>query len=344
MPDPVDNSNDTATLRRDALGWFVRRQDAGWTGRDERSFQHWIDADPAHRENYERCTAQWQALDGMPTDLIARMRRRLEQESSLARPQTEPARRRFLKPAFALTTAFAMGGAGYLAWEQMEGQPISVQSFTTERGQQKDIVLPDGSRLRLDTSTRIEVAYFRTRREVRLLEGQAVFAVRSEPARPFDVLAGPLRVTVVGTRFSVRHTPGQPGRDGVSVAVEEGKVKVSTAAGAAADRALYLVAGQTLSNDLSGVFEPIGPLPSEGFAQWREQRISFVDARLDHVLVELRRYGRTGLVVNDASVAALRLSGTFDPINPAALRLALSRALPVRLVDDGNEVEVLPAN
>ena len=344
MSDPVDPFKDTATLRREALGWFVRREDAGWTGPDERSFQHWIDADPAHRENYDRCAAQWRAFDGMPPDLIARMRKGLAQERRSTPSRTEPARRRFLKPAFALTTAFAMGGAGYLAWEQIEVRPMSVQSFATERGQQKDIVLPDGSRLRLDTATRIEVVYFRTRREVRLLEGQAVFAVQSEPARPFDVLAGPLRVTVVGTRFSVRHTPGQPGRDGVSVAVEQGKVRVSKAAGTAVERAVYLVAGQTLSSDLSGAFEPVGPLPSEGFAQWREQRISFVDARLDHVLAELGRYGRPGLVVHDASVAALRLSGTFDPLNPAALRLALSRALPVRLIENGAEVEVWPAD
>lgn len=57
-------------------------------------------------------------------------------------------------------------------------------------------------------------------------EGQAVFSIKGDPSRPFDVLAGPLRITVVGTRSSVRFTPGIRGEEGVQVAVEEGRVRV----------------------------------------------------------------------------------------------------------------------
>jgi transmembrane sensor len=53
--------------------------------------------------------------------------------------------------------------------------------------------------------------------------------VQADPDRPFDVLAGPLRITVLGTRFSVRYTADASVPGGVRVAVEEGRVKVAPA-------------------------------------------------------------------------------------------------------------------
>lgn len=40
------------------------------------------------------------------------------------------------------------------------------------------------------------------------------------------MLTGDVRVTVVGTRFSVRHTPSTPGHPGVHVGVASGHVRV----------------------------------------------------------------------------------------------------------------------
>ncbi|MNT70569.1 fec operon regulator FecR [compost metagenome] len=84
-------------------------------------------------------------------------------------------------------------------------------------------------------------------------------------------------------------------------------------------------------------------MPRDGIAPWREHRLSFVDTPLARALAELERYGSTGLVVNDPAVAALRLSGTFDPRDARTLRRALASALPVRLKEAGTVAEILPA-
>ncbi|WP_208508581.1 hypothetical protein [Variovorax paradoxus] len=85
-------------------------------------------------------------------------------------------------------------------------------------------------------------------------------------------------------------------------------------------------------------------VPGEGIAPWREHRLSFVDTPLARALAELERYGSTGLVVNDPAVAALRLTGTFDPRDPRTLRRALPSALPVRLKQAGAVTELVAAN
>lgn len=334
--------DDAARLREQALAWFVRRQSGSWTAQDAQGLADWLAADPRHAQALARCQQHWDGFEGMPADLVQRMRAQLRRDQPV--PAGVP-RRRLLQPAFALAAAAVVtGGAGFSVWRWTQAQPQWTHAFQTRRGQQQSIALPDGSQLRLDTATRVEVAYHRDRREVRLLDGQAFFSVQADAARPFQVRAGPVRVTVVGTRFSVRHTPGQPGQDGVQVAVEQGQVRVARDPAAGDPGALLLTAGQSLDTDAAGRFGLLVNLPGSPVATWREQRLSFLDIPLAQALAELERYADTGLVVRDPAVAALRLTATVDPFQPAALRRALPRILPVRLQQQGAHTEVLPAS
>jgi transmembrane sensor len=234
-------------------------------------------------------------------------------------------------------------GSALLAWGYWQKQPIFVQAFHTERGQQVEARLPDGSQLRLDTATRLEVLYYRQRREVRLLDGQAFFAVQPDAGRPFQVRAGPLEVTVVGTRFSVRHTPGQPGASDIRVAVEQGRVHVARHCGGSTAReaGVDLAAGQQVAADGQGRLTPPASVRTEDIAPWRSYRISFVDIPLDQALAEFERYGSTGLVLRSPGASALRLSGTFDPRDPQTFARVLPSALPVRLVPLHGQTEIV---
>ncbi|WP_286185349.1 FecR family protein [Acidovorax cavernicola] len=325
-------------LRQEVLDWFVRRQRTQWGASDERAFQAWLGADARHGEAFREWESRWRAFDAISPETVAGWRNGFE-----GRAATAPTRRGFLKPAFVLAASGMAVGAGYLGWRHVQAQPVFEQAFATRRGQQLEAPLPDGSRLRLDTATRLEVRLFRDRREVTLVDGQAVFSVQADAKRPFDVLAGPLRVRVVGTRFAVRHTPGMPGADGTRVSVEEGKVRVTRRTTDATSE-VFLTAGRQVESDAHGVFSAVSAVAREGIAPWRDHRLSFVDTPLARALAELERYGSTGLVVNDPAVAALRLSGTFDPRDARTLRLALASALPVRLKEAGTVAEIVPAH
>lgn len=342
--------DDLSGLRQEVLDWYLRRQRDGWSTADESAFQAWLAGDARHRQAYAQWQAHWRALDAIPADAVAQLRRNLQRDQAAARQDAAGAgRRRLLMPAFAMAALAVSGGAGLLGWHHWQAQPVFSQHFASARGQQLEVELPDRSRLRLDTATRVAVTFYRQRREVTLLEGQAIFSVRADAARPFDVLAGPLGVTVVGTRFAVRHTPALPGNDGVRVAVEQGKVRVarrhgaSGAALAALTDAIYLSAGQQVHADADGALAPVAAVTPEDLAPWRDHRISFVNTPLAQALAEFERYGATGLLVRHPAVTALRLSGTFDPRDIATLRRLLPHALPVRLRDAGGATELLPA-
>ncbi|MET3493532.1 FecR family protein [Variovorax boronicumulans] len=338
LPDPG--------LDDEALDWFVRRTGGGFGAGDEAVFQAWLEADAGHRSAYARLQDDGAAIDRLPAAGLRILRANLKADLAAERADARPSRRRFLVPAFSAAAVAAVAGvAGVMGWNHWQAQPVFAQDFSTPRGQQLQVRLPDDSYLRLDTATRVQVTYYRQRREVKLVAGQAVFSVHGDAARPFDVLAGPLRITVVGTRFSVRHTPGLPGDDGVRVAVEEGRVRVrrvgADASAAASAKALDLSAGQQTVGDAHGVLAPVSPISTAGIAPWRDNRLSFDNAQLDQVLAELERYGDTRLVIRDAAVASLRVTGTFNPARPDSFIRVLPQAAPVRLRDADGAMEIV---
>lgn len=336
-----------------ALDWFVRRSGGGLDAAEEAAFEVWLAADHANLAAFERRQSDWDTLDRLPADSLRTLRENLADDRAAARPQ--PLRSAWWREltawapqgALAATVVMAFGG-GYLAWSYWQQQPVYAQGFSTARGQQLDVTLPDGSRLRLDTITRADVALYRQRREVRLPQGQAMFQVKGDPGRPFDVLAGPLRITVVGTRFSVRYTPGVPGNEGVHIAVEEGRVRVTRAESPAdgtpqqaSEAVVELAAGQQIASDMAGMLGAVSAVPATGVAPWRESRISFDNTPLNQALTEFGRYGPVHLMVRDPAVAALRVTGTFDPRRLDNFSRILPQVLPVRLRELGGEAEIV---
>lgn len=271
--------------------------------------------------------------------------------------------------AAAAAIAFALVGGGWMGWDHWREQPTFEQTFATARGQQLSATLPDagadtgegalvqGSSLQLDTETRLETRLYRDRREVRLTDGQAMFTVKSDAARPFHVWAGALRITVVGTRFSVRHTPSGLGAGQTIVSVEEGRVRVAQAnkngamvsdgaevLGASSSEGtatVELTAGQMVAADGTGHLGAVAAVPTGSIATWRDGRLSFDQTPLGQAIAEFERYGRTGLVVRDPAVAALPVGGSYSLKQWQRFAETLPQVLPVRLVRRGGVTEVV---
>lgn len=336
----------------EALRWSVRLGD-GLDAAERAEFEAWRRADPAHQAAYDEMTGVSEAIDAMPAAGAARLQARVaidragESATHAAvpvAPATSPApprptRRRALAAAAAV---FAAAGGGWFGWEAWRSEPVFEQRYQTQRGQQLDVALPDGSQMRLDTATTAEVSLYRGRREVRLAEGQAMFTVQSDQARPFDVRAGGTRVTVVGTRFSVRYTPSI-GRPEVQVAVQEGRVRVAAASNDAVQNAIELAPGETVAADAQGRPGPVARIAPEGVAAWRSNRLSFDNLPLSAVLAELGRYGDVGIAVHDPAVAALPVTASVDLQRMGDFVRSLPQVLPVRLERRQGATEIVSA-
>lgn len=372
-----------------AATWATRKR-SGLSTQDEAELQAWLDADPRHTQAFDDMNATLGDLQQLPADDVARLRTRLCEPDPAARMAPPHAAHRTDEPlhgpppahdgwithltrlparlATPVATAavvLALVGSGWAGWNHWQGQPVFEQAYATGRGQQIKASLPDstdrphgqGSTLQLDTATEAHAWLYRNRREVRVHSGQAMFAVHSDPQRPFHVYVGALRITVVGTRFAVRHTRSGLEAGQTLVAVEQGRVRVEpwpasadgTGTGQGEDRApgpqgataLELTAGQMLVADAQGRIGPVTRTATNAIAPWRHGRLSFDQTPLAQAIAEFERYGLTGLVVRDPAVAALPVGGSYNLGQWQRFADTLPQVLPVRLVRRGKVTEVV---
>lgn len=363
--DPITESllDELSPVELEALRWSVRVGD-GLSLEGHATLQVWLDAAPEHRAAFEDMTGVSAAIDGIPPAGTARLRatiaidkavessasgvQRAPSPGPIELPQ-KPARaaarsplRRLLPHALAAVLMLGVfGGGGWWGWGQWQQQPTFNRDYATQRGQSLAAELPDGSQLLLDTATQASVTLYRNRREVQLPEGQVLFQVQGNKAQPFDVLAGGARVTVVGTRFSVRYTPSQQGEPAVQVAVLEGRVRVGRANDATGAQAVELTPGQTVTTDASGQPGAVSAMPVSAMASWQQRRLDFDNVPLGRVLDELNRYGETGLRVTDAAVARMPVTASVDLRQLGTFARSLTDVLPVRLVRGADTTDIV---
>jgi transmembrane sensor len=227
-----------------ATTWFVEFNEGEVGQPDREAFIEWLKTSPEHIRAYLQVTAHWEEAGALPKaaipsidDLIALARepknakvipiggsgqseRRGERgsiegiarELTPASEQIPRSRRYFL----AASVAVVMFGASTLYWfEYQRGV------YATDTGEQRSIRLGDGSTVELNARSKIRVALHQHERDVELIEGQALFQVAKDHARPFIVQSGDTNVLAVGTEFDVyKH------RGSTTVTVVEGRVAV----------------------------------------------------------------------------------------------------------------------
>src|SRR5262249_33751548 len=129
-------------------------------------------------------------------------------------PTQSPRRLRRTLAASILLTAL-----GVLAWYGYDTHIRNV--YTTGIGEQHRITLADGSIVELNAQSKIRVRYKDRRRDVELLDGQALFQVAHDTTRPFIVHTDSTNIRAVGTQFDVYRKS-----TGTVVTVLEGTVAV----------------------------------------------------------------------------------------------------------------------
>jgi ferric-dicitrate binding protein FerR (iron transport regulator) len=100
--------------------------------------------------------------------------------------------------------------------------------YRTGKGALQSLTLADGSSVTLNTDSELHVQASGATRSVRLIHGEALFTVKHDPGRLFEVALGNIRVKDIGTEFSIRRLNDLHAQ----VLVKEGKVRIERVAAA----------------------------------------------------------------------------------------------------------------
>jgi transmembrane sensor len=315
-----------------AIWWATRRQLDPARFADHEGFAAWL-ADDANAAAWAEVEARLELVGSFAT--MPEIRELRWAALELARSRPRPVLRKRI-----LGTALAASFAGGLAWfgasmlapaGPLPGASESVQRFATAIGQRRDVVLSDGSKVTLNTASLIEVHYSPDRRDVRLLEGQAMFQVAKNPDRPFVLSARDRQVTALGTAFDVRiRQDGQ-----VQVLLVEGHVRVDPVQRQGLARIIPALArtdlapGQQLLTEGAGIVE-VAAADVERETAWNRGVLLFRDDSVGDAVKEVNRYSQVQLVVDDPGVARLKVSGIFPTASREDFVAALEALYPVR--------------
>jgi transmembrane sensor len=177
--------------------------------------------------------------------------------------------------------------------------------YQTDIGERRVVALPDGSRISMDSDTRVRVVYRKTARAITLDRGRSRFDVAHDSSRPFTVTAGPRTVVAVGTSFDVERLQST-----VLITLIQGQVVVEGAEPQLSTPTISLNAGEQLvvSRDTKPNIVAADPQVARA---WESGRLLFRDEPLGDAVARVNRY-TTHAIQIDPSIASIRISGVFN--------------------------------
>ena len=292
-------------LSDEAIEWVVRLHSGTAAAADHAGFSAWRARSADHEAAAREAEALWQGLGPAGGRVRA----------------NEGRSGRLTRRAVIGGGACLALGLGAIASDPLRRRLLADHS--TGVGETRDVVLPDGSRALLKSSTALALDFSGARRGLRLLEGQALFTVRPEPARPFIVSAAEGWTRAVGTAFDVDLRA-----DSVCVTVVEGVVAVGLDGTMDGVR---VQADEAVRYGPAGVAAP-QRVDAAMATAWRRGKLIFNRRPLEDVVNELQRHTHTRIMIAGSRLRALEVTGVFDLNDPAAVLDTIEQTLPVRVM------------
>jgi transmembrane sensor len=377
------STNSARPWSEEAAHWWTVLHGDGATSEDRREFLSWVSRSPDRIEAYLRIERLTSVLSSgqvywpdTPAEILIREARASGETVPVASiadlTATRAAERSggamrdrpriHLRWKYSLAAAVpALAAVLVACWLLV---PAAAQRYATAPGEQRSILLADGSRVTLDSASSMAVDFRKHHRIVRLLEGEALFQVTHDPAKPFDVYADGAVVRAIGTEFNVDLLPSYAdltvlqGRVAV-MSESQAAIPVSTAttvAGSAPPHehsslvrfpapigALILSAAQHVLITRAGLSFPKPVSDPSATTAWMRRQLVFEQRPLGEVVDELDRETGRRIVIDSSVLRARRVTGVMQLDDPQSLLEFLSDVpgVVIRKMSGGTSVVTL---
>ena len=295
----------TAMLKSDFRPAFliVKEMTGGLSEAEQRELDSWK---YGHRTSYESLHDP-EALGKHTSEMVP-----FSREAAWKRIDARIRRRKWISR---LTIAAAivlplLAVAGLMTMPSHEETMPAMAEVTTGRGEEKTVILPDGTSVNLNSLSRIVYpGTFSGECRAVTLEGEALFNVTTTGI-PFIVSTESMRIEVLGTSFDVRAYSGKPAR----TVLLRGSVRISSGSG---DRILSPGQMATVHGEEGNI--RIDEVDADFYTSWTRGKIFFRDERLEDILDELSHFYDFEVEYGNAAVKNLRFGcyvDRFDEITP----------------------------
>lgn len=227
----------------------------------------------------------------------------------------------------AAIVCLALGGIHYL--KHLNERQIIYMEAATSYGERKQILLPDGTQLTLNSCSYVRYPNNFMGEERRIeLEGEGYFQVHRNEKQPFIVSTRRFDVRVLGTCFDIKSYSSD---EVVSVEVESGKVQVDL------PEAMMRLKGkeQVLINTISGEYSK--RREDRPVAIWKKGGLRFNSTPIRDVAKELERVYNCRITFADGQFNNL-ISGEHDNKSLEAVLQSIEYTSGIRYKKEGNRI------
>lgn len=314
-------SEEKARLKKEAIAWVIRLQNASLSQEDRRAFEAWYAQSPQHVLMYRKVSSVWESPELNATAAVV----------AGSRPSWLNAKAA-LSLRWSVVAVACVVLVGVLAYHF----DVAIRwqaDYRTGSGERRTVELPDRSIATLNTQSAMALSFDGNTRRVRLLKGEALFNVQRDVGRPFIVESADAAVRAIGTAFIVRT---EPGRDQVTVI--EGSVEVGARQESHPQAAVS--SGSQIRMERGQLGNPYAVNMSAASA-WLRGRLVVNGAPFEQVLEELRRYHPGTIVLWNRQVAKIEVTGTYNVDDPATALALLAKTVPVSVVGMADRLVIL---
>lgn len=313
-------------IRAEAGAWIARLHGPNRTPALEAALRCWLRQSPLHAKEFELATDVWNESGT------------LGQGGRPILPSSGMRSYKRVKGLRLIATAVALCLMG-LAWSLYAW---FASTLATGVGEQKTVSLADGTRVTLNTNSRLQVHFDKRARTVTLRAGEAFFNVAQNAHWPFVVEAGAQKVIAIGTSFMVRRAEDA---DSMTVTLVEGRVAVAplrtpdVLPPAAVPEVTVLSPGERVraQGARAGAIEAASIEQATG---WMRGQLMFDETPLREAAEEFNRYSKVKIKIGSSQAATISVGGVFRVGDSSSFARAVAEAHNLRLVAQGDELRL----
>ena len=304
--------------RYDEASLWVERLSEGLSAEEEAALRDWLAEDAANQVVLEKMAMLWDKMDS-----LSRLSALVPHPQPVKTAVSTGSRKSYL----AVAASLFLGLSVLLLWnvQQQPGSDPQIAQrpaeivYETAIGEQQVQLLEDGTKITLNTASRVSVRYTVGARLLHLESGEVHVQVAKDQQRPLSVVAGAHVVQAIGTAFNIELREDRE----IELVVTEGTVRIGKQAQAMQaplrsveitlpGSATIITAGQELvTGEEDEAARSISVDDIKVRLSWREGNLIFKGETLAEAAGEIERYTGVEFVFVDEDLKQVRVSGFF---------------------------------
>lgn len=315
---------------------------------DETKVEQWIEKNPKHQKFMESVQKIWEVapkeeakvdveaawrqfradrMDLSKVHPLAEAQKPYDFKDRRSKSRSEWNKRKLaIMAAAAITLLVAV--VFVIQTQLKKSTPVTYQKIVTNRGETAQIILEDGSKVKLNATSMLKIPsnYGKSTRTV-YLKGEGFFTVKHNFGRPFVVHTEGLIIKDLGTKFNIKSYSKD---ETAKVVVVEGKVKLGSI-NAKEEKSTYLTAYERAVVSKDGKISIKKVKVMSRYIGWIKGKLVFEKTPFSKVIKRLERWYGVECEVSDSKLLKQHLTATFINQPLANVLLLISKAMNIKV-------------